>query len=249
MAATPRVNRIPPKKLQPEKPPPLLASGLGLGDLVVTGAAVVVAGVSVDVVAVVVVSVEGVVVVAVVVVEVVSVVVSGDVVVVVVEVVSGTMVVMSDSPLPSHSSGFKNLVGRGPSADGEALSDMHAVDSSPYWTHMHPCTAVQFLQSALWLGQLSALEAVVVALSAGAGVEEEEVEDEKVEDEKVEEGVEDEAPAAPSGLGVGRAGVTGLGSTGDADTWPGQSGPSRLQHDGVTSPVWAPQHDATVARQ
>ena len=241
MAATPRVNRIPPKKLQPEKPPPLLASGLGLGDLVVTGAAVVVAGVSVDVVAVVVVSVEGVVVVAVVVVEVVSVVVSGDVEVVVVEVVSGTMVVMSDSPLPSHSSGFKNLVGRGPSADGEALSDMHAVDSSPYWTHMHPCTAVQFLQSALWLGQLSALEAVVVALSAGAGVEEEEVE--------VEEGVEDEAPAAPSGLGVGRAGVTGLGSTGDADTWPGQSGPSRLQHDGVTSPVCAPQHDATVARQ
>ena len=238
MAATPRVNRIPPKKLQPEKPPPLLASGLGLGDLVVTGAAVVVAGVSVDVVAVVVVSVEGVVVVAVVVVEVVSVVVSGDVVVVVVvvEVVSGTMVVMSDSPLPSHSSGFKNLVGRGPSADGEALSDMHAVDSSPYWTHMHPCTAVQFLQSALWLGQLSALEAVVVALSACAGVEE-------------EEEVEDEAPAASSGLGVGRAGVTGLGSTGDADTWPGQSGPSRLQHDGVTSPVWAPQHDATVARQ
>lgn len=225
MAATPRVNRIPPKKLQPEKPPPLLASGLGLGDLVVTGAAVVVAGVSVDVVAVVVVSVEGVVVVAVVVVEVVSVVVSGDVVVVVVEVVSGTMVVMSDSPLPSHSSGFKNLVGRGPSADGEALSDMHAVDSSPYWTHMHPCTAVQFLQSALWLGQLSALEAVVVALSAGAGVEEEE----EVEDEKVEEEVEDEAPAASSGLGVGRAGVTGLGSTGDADTWPGQSGPSRLK--------------------
>ena len=241
MAATPRVNRIPPKKLQPEKPPPLLASGLGLGDLVVTGAAVVVAGVSVDVVAVVV-SVEGVVVVAVVVVEVVSVVVSGDVVVVVMEVVSGTMVVMSDSPLPSHSSGFKNLVGRGPSADGEALSDMHAVDSSPYWTHMHPCTAVQFLQSALWLGQLSALEAVVVALSACAGVEE-------VEDEKVEEEVEDEAPAASSGLGVGRAGVTGLGSTGDADTWPGQSGPSRLQHDGVTSPVCAPQHDATVARQ
>ena len=241
MAATPRVNRIPPKKLQPEKPPPLLASGLGLGDLVVTGAAVVVAGVSVDVVAVVVVSVEGVVVVAVVVVEVVSVVVSGDVVVVVMEVVSGTMVVMSDSPLPSHSSGFKNLVGRGPSADGEALSDMHAVDSSPYWTHMHPCTAVQFLQSALWLGQLSALETVVVALSAGAGVEEEEVE--------VEEGVEDEAPAASSGLGVGRAGVTGLGSTGDADTWSGQSGPSRLQHDGVTSPVCAPQHDATVARQ
>ena len=245
MAATPRVNRIPPKKLQPEKPPPLLASGLGLGDLVVTGAAVVVAGVSVDVVAVVVVSVEGVVVVAVVVVEVVSVVVSGDVVVVVVEVVSGTMVVMSDSPLPSHSSGFKNLVGRGPSADGEALSDMHKVDSSPYWTHMHPCTAVQFLQSALWLGQLSALEAVVVALSACAGVEEEE----EVEDEKVEEEVEDEAPAASSGLGVGRAGVTGLGSTGDADTWPGQSGPSRLQHDGVTSPVCAPQHDATVARQ
>ena len=222
MAATPRVNRIPPKKLQPEKPPPLFASGLGLGDWVVTGAVVVVTGVSVDVVAVVV-SVEGVVVVvAVVVVDVVSVVVSDDVVVVVVVVVevSGTMVVMSDSPLPSHSSGLKNFEGSGPWADGERLSDMHAVDWSPYWTHMQPCTAVQFLQSAAMLRHLSPLEAVVVALSAGAGVE---------DAEEVEDGdVELEAPAASSGLGVGRAGVTGLGSTGDPDTWPGQSGPSRL---------------------
>ena len=154
MAATPRVNRIPPKKLQPEKPPPLFASGLGLGDWVVTGAAVVVTGVSVDVVAVVV-SVEGVVVVvAVVVVDVVSVVVSDDVVVV---EVSGMMVVMSDSPLPSHSSGLKNFEGSGPWADGEALSDMHAVDWSPYWTHMQPCTAVQFLQSAAMLRHLSPL--------------------------------------------------------------------------------------------
>lgn len=48
--------------------------------------------------------------------------------------------------------------------------------------------------------------------------------------EEVEDGdVELEAPAASSGLGVGRAGVTGLGSTGDPDTWPGQSGPSRLK--------------------
>ena len=47
--------------------------------------------------------------------------------------------------------------------------------------------------------------------------------------EEVEDGdVELEAPAASSGLGVGRARVTGLGSTGDPDTWPGQSGPSGL---------------------
>ena len=127
IAATPKVRRIPPKKLHPSKCPPL-GSGGGTGAADVAGASVVVDDVVVDDDVVVSVVVE----VGVVVVEVVeSVLVSVDVVVTGVVVLSvGGRVVTSGTPPLSHSDSLRAILGTPASAGGRSPSrGMHSFDT------------------------------------------------------------------------------------------------------------------------
>jgi len=181
MAASPRVNKMPPKKLQPSKCPfPL--SGSGIGTAVVEVVLVVVAAVVVVVVVgsgLVVVSGSRVVVVLVVVVLVVVVlVVVVDVVVSVVVVVSCDVVVGSEggvrgmvvggmvvggvvvsSPDPGHDSVVLNIFDWTESAV-TSLSSWQISEVSLYVTNTHPFTATHFLHSA-WASQVTLVVAVL----------------------------------------------------------------------------------------
>jgi len=145
IAATPKVRRIPPKKLHPSKCPPL-GSGGGTGAADVAGASVVVDDVVVDEDDV---FVSVVVEVGVVVVEVVeSVLVSVDVVVTGVVVLSvGGRVVTSGTPPLSHSDSLRAILGTPASAGGRSPSrGMHSFDTPSNVTNLHSSSATQRLQ-------------------------------------------------------------------------------------------------------